>query len=223
MLTVSEKIEKGVWTGELGGGLILKSSFQNTHSSSHSILGRFRQGGGHLTEWAMVPLRPRAPGPLSRSDSGVDAVVPSDAQGKLSPERPGSGATPLALRVRKRSQVLPGARGSHSSPSLRSTQEWGGYRPSGAHPCSQTRTALTPHHLAPGQGQAGPGPSGQPGRGPLCSFGTRGSSFPAPRSEPLTITVSPSAEPHFNSSPGDRQFPEFFFFFPSKKRAWFLL
>lgn len=36
--------------GELGGGLILKASFQNTQSSSYSILGNFRQSGGHLTE-----------------------------------------------------------------------------------------------------------------------------------------------------------------------------
>lgn len=68
MLTVSEEIEKGVWTGGLGGGLTLKSSLQNTQSSSYPILGRFWQGGGHLTEWATVPLRQRAPVPLSRSD-----------------------------------------------------------------------------------------------------------------------------------------------------------
>ena len=57
MLTVSEEIEKGVWTGGLGGGLTLKSSLQNTQSSSYTILGRFRLGGGHLTEWATAPLR----------------------------------------------------------------------------------------------------------------------------------------------------------------------
>lgn len=180
-------------------------------------MGRFWQGGGHLTEWAMVPLQPRALVPLSRSYlAGVDAVAPSDAPGKPSPARPGSGATPLALRVRKRSQGLRDARGSHSSPSLRSTQEWGGYRPPGAHLCSQTRMALTPRHLAPGQGQAGPGSEWAAGSGATLFLRHQGLILPRARSALLAITVGPSTEPHSNSSPGADSSLSCFFFLQKK-------
>nr|CAI9708291.1 unnamed protein product [Rangifer tarandus platyrhynchus] len=123
--------------------------------------------------------------------------------GEAEPCEAGVRGQPLALRVRKRSQVLRDARGSHSSPSLRSTQEWGGYRPPGAHLCSQTRMALTPRHLAPGQGQAGPGSEWAAGSGATLFLRHQGLILPRARSAPLAITVAqpnPSI-PHIPEKP----------------------
>ena len=147
--------------------------------------------------------------------AGVDAVIPLDAQGKLSPARPGPGPPHSLcwLGSAAKSFEAPGVRvPAPPAAALRSGEVTG----LPGHTSVPKRCGCGTRRLAPGQGQAGPGSEGQPGRELLCSFGTGGSSFPAPRSAPLAITV--------NSSPGDRQFPEFvFFFFISKKRAWFLL
>ena len=121
-----------------------------------------------------------------------------------------SGAAPLTLRVRKRSQVLRGTRGPRSSPSRSSTQEWGGYRPPGAHLCSQTQRLWHPVAWRQGRGKPVQGPRGSRS-GAALLLRHRGLILPRAHSAPLAITV--------NSSPGDRQFPEVFFFFNPQNKS----
>lgn len=220
MLTVSEEIE----TGELGGGLILKGSFQNTHSNSYSILGNFQQGGGHLTEWAVVPLLPRAPVPLSRSDLESRCGHSSRRSGKLSPAELGSGPAPSFCGLGSAAKFIETPRFLIPAPPSGALRSEEVTNLLGAHPRFQTQMAFTPRHLAPGQVQAGPGTEPAAGSG-TDSVPSAPGGHPSwcPSPVPLTIAVNPSAEPHFNSSPGDRQFPEVVFFSPFKKRAWFLL